>query len=67
MGGICSHANSSLRLSIGDASPAALAEACLPRELLGGLGVTRIAPGDVETRPELIDRLRAERDRMAGA
>lgn len=67
MGGICSHANSSLRLSIGDASPAALAEVCLPRELLEGLGVRRIEPEDVETRPELIERLRAERDRAAGA
>ena len=59
--GICSHANSSLRLSIGDASPAALAEVCLPRELLEGLGVRRVDPEDVETRPELIERLRAER------
>lgn len=67
MGGICSHANSSLRLSIGDASPAALAEVCLPRELLDGLGVRRVPPAEVETRPELIGRLRAERDRAAGA
>lgn len=67
MGGICSHANSSLRLSIGDASPAALAEVCLPRRLLDGLGVRRVAPAEVETRPELIERLRAERDRAAGA
>ena len=67
MGGICSHANSSLRLSIGDASPAALAEVALPRELLDGLGVRRVPPAEVETRPELIGRLRAERDRAAGA
>lgn len=67
MGGICSHANSTLRLSAGDASPAALAEAALPRELLDGLGVAAVPPSEVETRPELIERLRAERDRAAGA
>ena len=67
MGGICSHANSSLRLSIGDASPAALAEARLPSGPLEGLGARRGPPAEVETRPGLVDRLRAERDRAAGA
>lgn len=67
MGGICSHANSSLRLSIGDASPAALAEARLPSGPLEGLGARRVPPAEVETRPGLVDRLRAERDRAAGA
>ncbi len=66
MGGICSHANSSLRLSIGDASPAALAEVALPRGLLDGLGVRALPPAEVETRPELIERLRAERDAARG-
>ena len=32
MAGICSHTDSNLRLLIGDESPAALAEACLPRD-----------------------------------
>jgi len=67
MGGICSHASSSLRLSIGDSSPAALAEARLPSGPLEGLGVRRVPPAEVETRPGLVDRLRAERDRTTGA
>lgn len=62
MGGICSHANSSLRLSVGDASPAALAAVALPAALLDGLGISAVPPADVETRPELIERLRAERE-----
>lgn len=60
--GICSHVNSSLRLAIGDASPMALARAALPPSLLDGLGLELIAPGDVETRPELAERLRRERE-----
>lgn len=60
--GICSHANSSLRLAIGDASPMALAKAALPASLLEGLGLELVPPGEVETRPELIPRLRAERE-----
>ena len=60
--GICSHVNSSMRLSIGDASPMALAEAALPAPLLEGLGLDLIPPDEVETRPELIDRLKQERD-----
>ena len=60
--GICSHANSSLRLAIGDTSPMALAKAALPASLLEGLGLELVPPDEVETRPELIDRLRQERD-----
>ena len=60
--GICSHANSSMRLSIGDASPMALAKAALPAPLLEGLGLELVPPDEVETRPELIDRLKQERD-----
>lgn len=59
--GICSHANSSLRLALGDASPMALAEAALPAPLLEGLGLGIVAPDEVETRPELIERLKQER------
>ena len=62
MAGICSHANSSMRLSIGDASPMALAKTALPQSLIEGLGLELIAPDDVETRPELIGRLKEERD-----
>ena len=60
--GICSHANSSMRLSIGDASPMALAKAALPASLLEGLGLELVPPDEVETRPELVDRLKQERD-----
>lgn len=60
--GVCSHANSSMRLSIGDASPMALARAALPAPLLEGLGLELVPPDEVETRPELIDRLEQERD-----
>lgn len=63
--GICSHANSSLRLAIGDASPMALAKAALPASLLDGLGLELVPPGEVETRPELIDRLKRERGNPA--
>lgn len=59
--GICSHANSSLRLALGNASPMLLAQAALPPSLLQGLGLELIQPSDVETRPELIDRLKQER------
>lgn len=62
--GICSHANSSLRLAIGDASPMALAKAALPASLLEGLGLDLVPPDEVETRPELVDRLKQERDGM---
>lgn len=60
--GICSHANSSLRLSIGDASPMALAKVALPASLLEGLGLELVPPDELETRPELIERLKQERD-----
>lgn len=60
--GICSHANSSIRLAIGNASPMALAKAALPASLLEGLGLDLIPPDKVETRPELVDRLKQERD-----
>lgn len=60
--GICSHANSSLRLAIGDTSPMALAKAALPASLLEGLGLELVPPDEVETRPELIERLKRERD-----
>lgn len=60
--GICSHANSSLRLAIGDTSPMALAKAALPASLLEGLGLELVPPDEVETRPELIERLKQERD-----
>ena len=60
--GICSHVNSSLRLAIGDASPMALAKAALPASLLDGLGLELVPPDEVETRPELIERLKQERD-----
>lgn len=60
--GICSHANSSLRLAIGDTSPMALAKAALPASLLEGLGLDVVPPDEVETRPELIDRLKQERN-----
>ena len=57
IGGICSHANSSIRLSIGNATPLALAKAALPASLLDGLRVKSIPPEQVEMRPELITRL----------
>ena len=60
--GICSHVNSSLRLSIGNASPMALAKAALPACLLEGLGLELVPPDEVETRPELIGRLEQERN-----
>lgn len=60
--GICSHANSSLRLAIGDACPMALAQAALPKGLLDGLGLELIAPEKVETKPSLIEHFRAIRD-----
>lgn len=60
--GICAHANSSLRLAIGDACPMALAKAALPKGLLDGLGLELIAPEKVETKPSLIGHLRAIRD-----
>ena len=60
--GICSHVNSSMRLSIGDASPMALAKAALPAPLLEGLGLELVPPDEVEARPELIERLKQERD-----
>ena len=60
--GICSHANSSMRLSIGDASPMALAKAALPASRLDGLGLELVPPDEVETRPELVDRLKQECD-----
>lgn len=59
---ICSHANSSLRLAIGNASPMALAKAALPLNLLEGLGLELIPPEQVETRPELIERLKQQRN-----
>ena len=59
---ICSHANSSLRLSIGNASPMALAKAALPASLLEGLGLELIPPNEVETRPELIARLKQKQN-----
>lgn len=62
LAGICSHANSSLRLAIGNASPMALAKAALPASLLDGLGLELVPPRDVETRPELVERLRRERE-----
>ena len=62
--GICSHANSSLRLAIGDTSPMALAKAALPASLLEGLGLELVPPDEVETRPEPIDRLKQERDKQ---
>ena len=61
LAGICSHVNSSLRLAIGNASPMALAQVALPASLLDGLGLKLVPPKDVETRPELIERLRHER------
>lgn len=64
LAGICSHANSSLRLSIGDASPMKLAKAALPPSLLEGLGLDVVPPDDVETRPELITRLKQERNKQ---
>lgn len=60
LAGICSNVNSSLRLAIGNASPMALAKVALPASLLEGLGLDVVPPGEVETRPELIDRLRRE-------
>ena len=38
------------------------AEAVLPASLLEGLGLELVPPDEVETRPELIDRLKQERD-----
>ena len=61
--GICSHANSSMRLSIGDASPMALAKAALPESLLEGLGLEVVPPDEVELRPCLVRRLKQEQDR----
>lgn len=65
MAGVCSHANSSIRLALGDASPMALAKAALPASLLEGLGLDIVAPDDVETRPELIERLKQERGKTS--
>lgn len=62
--GICSHANSSIRLKVWDASPMTLAQAALPGSLLEGLGLCLIPPDEVETRPALIERLRQERDNI---
>ena len=62
--GICSHVNSSMRLSIGNASPMALAKAALPASLLEGLGLELIPANEVETRPKLIERLKQERDKQ---
>ena len=61
--GICSHANSSMRLSVGDASPMALAKAALPASLLEGLGLDVVAPDEVELRPDLIRRLKQEQNK----
>ena len=58
MAGICSHVNSSLRKSIGDASPLQLARLCLPASVLDGLGVDTITPDDVDLTPNLIEKLR---------
>lgn len=63
MAGICSHANSSMRLSVGNASPMSLAMTALPASLMEGLGLELVSADDVETRPELIERLKEERDR----
>lgn len=60
MAGICSHVNSSLRKSIGDASPLQLARLCLPASLLNGLGIDTITPEDVDLTPNLIEKLRLE-------
>lgn len=62
LAGVCSHANSSMRLSIGNAAPMARALAALPASLLEGFGLKLVAPSKVETRPELIERLKQERD-----
>lgn len=62
LAGDSSHANSSMRLSIGNAAPMARALAALPASLLEGLGLKLVAPSKVETRPELIERLKQERD-----
>lgn len=61
--GICSHANSSLRLAIGNTSPMALAQTALPASLLEGLGLELIAPSQVELQPQLIERLKQERNK----
>ncbi len=62
LAGVCSNVNSSLRRAIGDASPMALARVALPASLLEGLGLALVPPDEVETRPELVERLRRERD-----
>ena len=62
LAGVCSNVNSSLRRAIGDASPMALAKVALPASLLEGLGLALVPPDEVETRPELVGRLRRERD-----
>ena len=58
--------DSSLRLAVGDASPMALARAALPASLLEGLGLAPVPPDEVEMRPELVERLRKERDSTNG-
>lgn len=62
LAGVCSNVNSRLRRAIGDASPMALARVALPASLLEGLGLALVPPDEVETRPELVERLRRERD-----
>lgn len=57
---ICSHANSSIMLSIGNASPTALAKPSLPTSRLEGLGFYVICPNDVDLTNDLIERLRSE-------
>ncbi len=66
LAGICPNVDSSLRLAVGDASPMALARAALPASLLEGLGLDLVRAQDVETRPELVERLRKERDSTNG-
>ena len=58
VGNICSHVNSSVRLSIGNATPMALAKLALPASLLDGLGLELIEPQNVQARPELIEHAR---------
>lgn len=58
--GMCSHANSSMRRSIGNASPAMLAFVSLPASLLEGIGIDVICADDVDLTSGLIDRLRNE-------
>lgn len=54
MAEVSSHVNSYPRKSLGGETPYSLAAKTLPKGLLDGLGISRIAPCDVVMKPEII-------------